>query len=342
MQSFFVTGATGHVGNVLVQELLKIKDAKVKLLILPGEDVSTFNNLDVQLIYGNVLDFSLLKKEINSEDVVFHLAGIIDISSDKKDLLYKVNVEGTKNMAKACFEKKVKRMVYTSTVHVIPPLKKGDLLEEPINFDENQIVGDYAKSKVMATKIVLEYVVQGLDAVVVYPAGVIGPFDYKVSEMGSLIIDIANNKIGGKVTGGYNFVDVRDVAAGIVKAYQKGEAGKGYILSGEMVTISDLFKYTNLKFGKKKFVPLIAMWFIKMFASLAELHYKIRKKKPLFTKYSLYTVSSNHNFSNRLAKEKLGFSARPAKQSIFDAIDWFVKNKPELFSKDALKNNKEM
>lgn len=336
MKNFVVTGATGHLGNTLVQELLKVKNSTLKLLVLDGEDVSIFKDQDLTIAYGNVLDVEFLKKEINEGDIVFHLAGIIDISSSNKDLLYKVNVEGTKNIATVCMEKNVSKFVYTSSVHVIPPLKKGVSLAEPLEFDSNKIVGDYAKSKTMATGAVLELAKQGLNAIVTYPAGIIGPNDYKVSEMGSLILDICNKKIRNRVSGGYNFVDVRDVAKGVLLASEHGEVGKGYILSGHMVTVDELFKLVNEKFNRTKLVPKIAMWFVKMFARLAELHYKIRKQKPLFTSYSLYTLTSNHNFSNQKAKNKLGFTTRPTKDSLHDAIDWFVKHKPQLFTQKTL------
>lgn len=336
MENFVVTGATGHIGNTLVRELSKIDDAKIKLLILPDEDVSVFNDLNVEIKFGNILDINFLKREINENDVVFHLAGIIDISSAKKDMVYKVNVEGTKNIASVCLEKKVKKFIYTSSVHVIPPLKKGVLLGEPEIFNEKIIIGDYAKSKTLAVKIVFNLVKSGLNAVVTYPAGVIGPNDYKVSEMGTLILDISNKKISNRISGGYNFVDVRDVAQGLISAYKNGRIGEGYILSGHMVSIDDLFKIVNKKFGRTKLVPKIARWFVKMFAKLAELHYKIRKRKPLFTSYSLYTISSNHNFSNQKAKKELQFNPRSIESSIFDAIDWFVENKKELFNAKVL------
>lgn len=336
MKQFVVTGATGHIGNTLVEILNKIEDSQIKLLVLKGENVSMFKKKNIEIKYGDILDIEFLRREINPKDVVFHLAGIIDISSDKKDMLYKVNVEGTKNIATVCLEKQVEKFVYTSSVHAIEPLKKGNLLYEPEIFDEAKIVGDYAKSKTMATKIVLDLAKVGLNAVVVYPAGVIGPNDYKISEMGLLLLDISNKKIKNRVSGGYNFVDVRDVAQGIFDAYKKGRKGEGYILSGHMVSIDELFKIVNKKFKRKRLVPKIAMWFVKMFAKLAEVHYKIRKKKPLFTRYSLYTLTCNHNFSNEKAKNELNFQTRSIETSIFDSIDWLVENKRELFNKKAL------
>lgn len=336
MERFIVTGATGHIGNTLVKELVKIKDAKIKLLVLNGEDVSIFDKLNVEIKFGNILDIDFLRKEISENDVVFHLAGIIDISSDKKDMLYKVNVEGTRNIATVCLGRKVKKFIYTSSVHVIHPEKKGVLLNEPTIFNEETIIGDYAKSKTIATKIVYDLVKAGLNAVVVYPSGIIGPNDYKISEMGTLVLDIANKKLKYSISGGYNFVDVRDAVQGLIGAYRKGRVGEGYILSGHKVSVDDLFKIVNKKFNRKNIIRKIAMWFVKMFARVAELYYKVRNKKPLFTKYSLYTITSNHNFSNQKAKEELNFEARSIESSIFDSIDWFVHNKKELFKPEVL------
>lgn len=336
MENFVITGATGHIGNTLTRELSKIPNAKIKLLVLPNEDISIFDDLNVEIKYGNILDLEFLKREISENDVVFHLAGIIDISSENKDLVYNVNVQGTKNIASVCLERKVKKFVYTSSVHVIPPLKKGVVLFEPKIFNEEIIVGDYAKSKTLATKAVFDFVKSGLNAVVTYPAGVIGPNDHKISEMGTLLLDIANKKIQGRISGGYNFVDVRDIAQGLISAYKNGKVGEGYILSGHMVSIDELFKAVNKIFGRTKLVPKIARWFVKMFAKLAELHYKIRKRKPLFTSYSLYTISSNHNFSNQKAKKELNFNPRSVENSISDAIDWFAENKKELFKPEVL------
>lgn len=335
MENFIITGGTGHIGVNLVRRLKEHKDIKIKLLVLPGEDISPLNDYDTHIAYGNVLDRNFLEREIEPCSTVIHMAGIIDISSENKDLLYKVNVDGTRNIADIALKNKVKRLVYTSSVHAIPPLKKGAPMSEPELLDENKVVGDYAKSKAIAAKYIYSLVKQGLPAVVLYPAGVIGPNDYKVSSLGSLILDIANKKIKARVNGAYNFVDVRDLCDGIVSAVLRGGNGEGYILSGNRITIDGIFQTVNSFMNRKKFTPKIATWFVKMFSGLAELWYKVRGKKPLFTKYSLYTITENCNFLNQKARDELGFCPRPVVQSIVDALMWFYINKPELLTDKA-------
>ena len=92
-----VTGAAGHIGNVLVRELVE-KGEKVRALILPGEDTHSIYGLDIEIVVGNVLDPVSLERAMRGVDIVYHLAGIISILPDKNDLMWQVNVEGTRNV----------------------------------------------------------------------------------------------------------------------------------------------------------------------------------------------------------------------------------------------------
>lgn len=329
MPNFIVTGATGHLGNVVVRLLLKEK-YKVKVLVLPNEDLTPIKGLDLEVEYGDVRDKEFLNKNISENCTVIHMAGIIDVSSKKNDLLYDVNVNGTKNIADICLEKKAK-LIYTSSVHTIPVVKNDNSkLKEPTNFNPDIIEGAYAKSKTIATGYIFEKIKQGLQAIVLYPSGIIGPFDYKISDIGQVIIDQINGKLLAYVKGGYNFVDVRDVANGILLAIKNGKIGEGYILSGEMCSVKELLEIINKKIGRKRLPPKIALWFLRIFASVSELYYKVRNKKPTFSAYSLHTLNVNCNFDNTKAKNELGFTITSKEQSIYDSIDWFMQNKPEL------------
>ena len=336
MKNCIVTGGTGHIGNVLIKKLLK-NNYKVTAILLPNEDITPLKGLDINIVYGDVCDRKFIFETLKGDITVFHLAGIINIGTTNIEKVYQVNVEGTKNVVDACVENKVNKLIYTSSVHIIEPVK-NKVLTEPEVFDDNKIIGDYAKTKCIATKYVMESCNRGLNAIVVYPSGVIGPCDYKISELGQVIIDYINNKLFAYVKGGYNFVDVRDVANGIIKAAEKGKGKNGYILSGYTITLKELFTILNKKIGKKTFPTKIALWFAKMFAKLSDYYYKIRNKKPVFSSYSLYTLNSNSNFSCEKAKQELGYTIRTTEQSIFDAIDWFKKYKPELFLNKNKKN----
>ena len=336
MEKYIITGATGHIGNVITKKLCESKE-DVTVLVLKNEDLTPIKNLNVKIVYGDVTDRDFIFNFIEKDSIVLHLAGIIDIGLTPSEIVKKVNIEGTKNIVDACIQNKAKKLIYLSTVHIIDPKKHGDILLEPTEFDESKVVGTYAKTKLVATKYIFDACKErNLNATILYPSGVIGPYDYKISELGQVILDYMNHKLLAYVKGGYNFVDVRDISDATISAITNGKCGEGYILSGEYMSLKNLLMTINKKLNIKKLPPKIALWFVRMFASLSNLYYKLRKQKPIFSSYSLYTLNANSNFSNEKAKKELSFNPRDVKESICDAVDWFIKNKPEKVNSKKL------
>ncbi len=320
-----VTGATGHIGNVLVRKLYK-KGYEVVAFVLKNDNIDMFNGLNIEYKYGDVTNLESLEKSFDGADVVFHLAGIIDIGNGNKKKMYNVNVEGTKNVVKACKKVGVKKLIYTSSVHAIPERPKGEIITETTEFSSKLVKGTYAKTKAEATKYVLESQDEKLDVIITHPSGVIGPYEYKRSNLGQLIIDCYYKKMKAYLDGGYNFVDVRDVADGLVEALEKGRPGQCYILGGHYVSIKQLMKYIEdiTKVPAPKFK--IARWFAYATGFLAEIYYKILKQKPLFTSYSVYTTGTNSNFSIEKAQKELGYKTRPIEDTMKDTIEWLKEN----------------
>lgn len=321
-----VTGATGHIGNVLVRALLK-KGYDVTAFVRNMETLESLDGLNISLAYGDVRDINSLESAFKDIDVVFHLAGIIDIGNGNKKQMYEVNVNGTKNVVDTCKKMHVKKLIYTSSVHAIPPKPKGEIIEETKSFSPDLVKGTYAKTKAEATKYVLESNCKDLEAIITHPSGVIGPYEYITSNLGQLIIDCAHKKMGAYLDGGYNFVDVRDVADGLVSALEKGRAGECYILAGHYVTIKELMQYVQDITGVPAPKFKIARWFAYATGALSEIYYKIVKQKPLFTSYSVYTTGTNANFSIEKAKKELGYSPRDIKDTMVDTIYWMKENK---------------
>ena len=321
-----VTGATGHIGNVLVRSLLK-NGYDVTAFVRNKEKLNALDGLSVSFAYGDVRDIESLKMAFKGIDVVFHLAGLIDIGNGNKKQMYEVNVNGTKNVVNACKEMNVKKLIYTSSVHAIPTKPKGEIITETKTFSPDLVKGTYAKTKAEATKYVLEANSKDLEVIITHPSGVIGPYEYITSNLGQLIIDCAHKKMGAYLDGGYNFVDVRDVADGLVSALEKGKAGECYILAGHYVTIKELMKYVQDITGVPAPKFKIARWFAYATGALSEIYYKIVKQKPLFTSYSVYTTGTNANFSIDKAKKELGYFPRDFKDTMVDTIYWMKENK---------------
>jgi dihydroflavonol-4-reductase len=320
-----VTGATGHIGNVLVRELLA-RGETVRAIVPPFEDLNPLKELEVEIVEGDVRDVNSLIKAFRSAEIVYHLAGIVTISSGNDDFLYQVNVEGTKNVVNACLKNNVKRMVYVSSVHALKEPPQGTVIDEKCNYDPECTRGSYDKSKALASLEVLKGIDKNLDAVLVCPSGVIGPYDYRISQMGHLFINFMKGDLKAGVDGAYDFVDVRDVAKGIILACENGKCGESYILAGEQISVQDLFleleKLTGIKAPSLK-VPL---WLVKAVSKISPLYYKFTGKEPLFTTYSIEVINSNSKISSAKAYNELKYSSRPINESIKDSVEWIKEN----------------
>ena len=321
-----VTGATGHIGNVLVR-LLNERREKVRAMILPGEDPSPLDGLDVEIVEADVLDYQSLVKVFKHIDVVYHLAGIISILPGKDDMLQAVNVIGTRNVIQAARSCGVRRLVYTSSIHALRRMPNGVLIDETVPFDIEHAISSYDSSKASATIDVLNAVHDGLDAVIVCPTGVIGPYDFRLSEMGQLILDCVDQKPMLYIDGAYDFVDVRDVAEGLILAGDKGRCGESYILSGERIEVLNIIRIIQEVLGKRLFSLKIPFSLARFTARFTPLYYRLTHARPRFTSYSLATVTSNSYISHAKANLELGFTPRPLKETLADTVRWFLKNR---------------
>ncbi len=320
-----VTGAAGHLGNVLVRELLE-HGYEVRAMVLPNEDVSALVGLDVEIKLGNVLDPASLERVLKSIDYVFHMAGIVCIVPGEEGLVWNVNVEGTRNVLKAAKNAKVKRLVYTSSIHALSRQCKGTIDEE-VPFDCENPAGIYDRTKATASLAVKQAIKEGLDAVIVCPTGVIGPYDYRGSSMGELVNDLTQRHVHMLVEGAYDFVDVRDVAAGHRLALERGKTGQVYILSGQQIQLFQLKEMVQKIVGFQTPTINIPIKLANFGAVFATFYYRLARKQPKFTKYALETVQGNSVISNAKAKRELGYSPRDVFKTITDTVKWWQTNK---------------
>lgn len=318
-----VTGATGHIGNVLVRQLLA-RGARVRALILPGEDTTPLQGLDVEHAEGDVLNFASLQSALQGVESVFHLAGVISILPGKNPLVRRVNVEGTRNVLKAALQNNVRRLVYTSSIHALARLPHGMVVDENTPFDPCTPYGVYDQSKAQATLEVQKAAQAGLDAVIACPTGVIGPFDFRGSLMGSIIRAAAEQKMMPYVQGAYDFVDVRDVAAGLIAAWQKGRRGETYILSGEPISVQALLETVRQITGKGFLRFRVPLALARLAARFMPLYYRLTNRPPRFTPYALEVLQSNASISHAKASRELGYHPRPLYESIRDTVTWFL------------------
>jgi dihydroflavonol-4-reductase len=319
---WLVTGATGHIGNVLIRKLSE-RGERVRTLIYPGESRAPLEGLEVETVEGDVRDRRPLAAALRGVKGVFHLAGIISILPGADSLVRSVNVEGTLNILRAAREAGVERLVYTSSIHAIHRLEEG-VIDESVPYDMDNPYGAYDRSKAEATLEVLEAARGGLDAVVTCPTGVIGPYDFRGSMMGSVIHDAALAKPALYVDGAYDFVDVRDVADGLIGAAQKGKRGESYILSGQKISVEHLLETVREITGRGFLRLKVPLNLARIFARFTPLYYRLSGATPRFTPYSLAVLHSNANISHAKAAREVGYAPRVLQDSISDAVNWYL------------------
>jgi len=256
----------------------------------------------------------------------FHLAGLISIMPGANELFQQVNVEGTKNILKVAESVKVGKFVYTSSIHAIQRVEEG-VIDETLPYDPGNPYGAYDRAKAEATLEVQQAAQAGLDAVIVCPTGVIGPYDFRGSLMGDVIREAAISKPALYVDGAYDFVDVRDVADGLIAAAKSGRQGESYILSGQKISVRYLLETVREITGSHFFQMKIPFDLAKFAAMFTPLYYSHARVNPRFTPYSLEVLRSNSNISHAKATRELGYQPRPLYESIEDAVKWFLDNR---------------
>jgi dihydroflavonol-4-reductase len=217
----------------------------------------------------------------------------------------------------------VKRLVHCSSIHAFntPP--------DNVTIDETQglAVGPhhmaYDRSKAQGQLAVLEGVKKGLDAVIVNPGAVVGPFDFKTSRMGEVFLDIYHGRLPMLIDGGYNWVDARDVSQGAILAEKKGRTGECYLLTGHWVHIRDVSRLISQVTGRKTPQAALPLW-VASAASYFSLGWgKLRRKTPKFTPAAILSLRMHRSISHEKATRELGYAPRPFEETVRDTMDWF-------------------
>ncbi len=337
-RTYLITGIGGHLGNTVARDLLNA-GATVRGFALPNEDVTMLYGDAISIVRGDVREKDSLEPLFyglnpETDEVIFiHCAGIVTVASKYNPAVVDVNVCGTQNVVDLCRAHRAAKLVYISSVHAIPELPQGSVMHEIDAFSTDSVIGLYAKTKAAATQIVLDAARDGLDATVIQPSGIIGPNDYGNGHLTQMIISYLDGSLTACVEGGYDFVDVRDVSKGVIAAADKGKKGECYILSNRYIPVKELLNLLSRVTGGRKIKTILPMWFARFSAPLAELYYKIRKEAPLFTRYSLYTLTSNARFTNEKAKRDLGYAPRDITATLKDTVAFLFKERKNLFRK---------
>ena len=315
-----VTGATGHLGNALVRELIS-RGHEVRAVVQPGDDGEALRGLPVQIVEADIRDGAALRQAFTRAQRVFHLAGIVSISRAQRETMHQVNVGGTLAVLEACRACGVKRLVHTGSVHALTEPPAG-VLDETAGFDPRQAAGAYGKTKAEACAEVQRAARAGeVDAVLVLPTGVVGPLDSRMSEVGQLLLDLERGKVPFLLPGGHDWIDVRDVARGTLLAAERGRSGEAYLLGSERLTLVDLAQVVSEETGSRR-PAVLPVWLVRVLAAPAPLYEAVTRRRALLTSYAVHALTVPFTVSHEKATRELGFQPGPVRQALRDALAW--------------------
>ncbi|HPI88328.1 MAG TPA: SDR family oxidoreductase [Spirochaetota bacterium] len=315
-----VTGASGHVGANLVRTLIE-QGRKVKVLV--RKDTRGLDGLNVEKIPGEVTNKDSLLRCFDGVDTVFHCAALISIDRIDANDVYHINIDGPKTIVEACLECGVKRLVHFSSIHAYSSHPEDEIIDENRQLASDKSHFPYDRSKALGQQEVLKGVEKGLDAVIVNPGAVIGPNDFKISRMGSVILDIYHRKLPMYPMGGYNWVDARDIVLGALAAEKKGRTGESYLLTGHWASFSELAAIVGRCAGIDTSRMRIPAWTAAMAAPFSIMMARITKTQPRLTPMAVRSIKMHRYISHMKATEELDYRPRPLEETVRDTLHWF-------------------
>jgi dihydroflavonol-4-reductase len=277
----------------------------------------------VQIVEGDIADPRALHALMNGAETVFHLAGRISIVGAEGGLVEKTNVEGVRNVLKAFRDTRARRLIHFSSIHAFDTHPNDQLIDETRGLALGPGHAPYDRSKAEGQKAVLDAVNEGVDAVIVNPGAVVGPFDFKVSRMGAVFQDIYRGRLPMLIDGGYNWVDARDVCQGALLAEKKGRTGECYLLTGHWVHICEVSRMIGRLSGRRTTQAIAPLWLATASAWISLGWGKFRGTTPKFTPAAIKAIQSHRYISHEKASRELGYEPRPFEETVRDTLEWF-------------------
>jgi dihydroflavonol-4-reductase len=318
-----ITGATGHIGANLVRKLIE-KGRPTRCLVHVNH--GPIEGLDTEIVQGDVGDPESLCQAFEGAEVVYHLAACISLSMDDWPLMEAVNINGTRNVVEACLRTKVRRLIHFSSIHALVQEPLSAPLDESRELAESEQYTPYDRSKAIGEREVRRGIERGMDAVIINPTGIIGPHDYEPSYFGEALLSIAQHKLPALVTGGFDWVDVRDVVEGAMRAEEVAPAGARYLLSGHWVTARDIAAMVSEITGTSAPGLVFPLWVARLGVPIVKAVSRLNGRSPLYTSVSLRALRSNRHISHEKATRELGYQPRPFRETLVDTLRWFEEN----------------
>ncbi len=312
-----VTGGTGFLGAELLRQLIAKGETKIRAIRRASSSMDYIKDIvdKIEWVEADVLDFPALEDAFESVTEVYHCAAVITFASQKKDLMHKVNIEGTKNIVDLCLDKKVNKLVHVSSIAAIGRSSESNLVDEKTEWDEaSPLNTEYAKSKQRSEMEVWRGNAEGLNMVIVNPSVILGPINWDEGT-GKFFKNIWNG-FSFYTSGNTGFVDVKDVAHSMVELMKSDISGERFIISGWNKSYKYLLESIADALGKprpkRQVSPFLSalVWRLEAFKAM------FSKKEPLLTKETANLSRLSYEYQNQKLVEALDFTFIPFEESI--------------------------
>lgn len=327
MSKVFVTGPDGVLGSNIVRELLA-RNYEVRVMIYHPHIPITLKGLPIEIVNGDITNKEKIVELSKGCDYFINVAAITDMWPTRGEKYFKINVNGAENAIEAVLQNKMKRLVHIGSASSFGYGTIDNPGTETSTYKSAKYKVDYIDSKKLGQEKVIAAVKEkGLDAVVVCPTFMIGPYDFKPSS-GAMIIAIAKGELPGYSSGGKNWVYVKDVAVGVCNALTMGRSGEAYILGGENITYVNAVKRIAAALGQSKLPKFVVPRFLLLFVGwLGTVSAAITGKPPKLTINLAQIACDGHYFSPKKAIEELKMPQTPIEVGVKEAKEWFIENK---------------
>ena len=319
---FIVTGASGHLGANVVRALVEAGESVRAVDVRPG---AALRGLDAEFVRGDVLDPSTLENTFSGAEFVLHLAARISIAGDPDGSVRRVNVDGVRHVAEAALAAGVRRLVHCSSLHAYDVGGTDGPLRETGPRATDSRLPAYDRSKAAGEDELRRVVDRGLDAVILNPSGMFGPVDPEPSRMGRVLLAMFVGRMPITVKGAFDWVDVRDVAAALIAATDRGRRGENYLVGGHRASVTELGRLAAEVAGGRP--PRLEMPLapVRLAAAAAvRLVGRRRAGRLLLTPESLHALETDPVVDCSKAIAELGYRPRPLAETVADLHASFV------------------
>jgi len=321
-----VTGASGFIGSAVVRQLMA-QGRDVLAVVEPGADLKNLEGLNVERVTADVTDATRMDRACSGAEALYHLAAIYRIWLPDPEVIYRVNLEGTTTVLLAAQKAKVQRIVYTSSIAAVGLHGDGTPADEDVQFNLHGIANDYILTKYLSERIAMQFAQSGLPVVVVNPAFPFGERDRAPTPTGRVLLDILKGKLPGLMPGGFNAVDVDNVARGHLLAEEKGRIGERYILGDHNISFEDFSKLAAKLGGvaiPERRIPAPVILGLSWVAEQIADRWT-HKTPPATYRATQYGVRKAY-FDVSKARKELGLPSTPLEETITRAIGWYRAN----------------